>query len=132
MGLIFKTRLFAEEYTKGEKRNIALSTAGGAIGNGLVGAGMGYLGGRLVGKLATPNKETFVERYLHSHPNATKFEAEEAYRKRRGKFNKAGAIAGGALGALNGAVAGNLVGKAGVEINRGIRNEIQRSNNFHK
>ena len=45
MGLIFKTRLFADEYTKGEKRNIALSTAGGAIGNGLVGAGMGYLGG---------------------------------------------------------------------------------------
>lgn len=132
MGLVFKTRLFAEGYTRGEKTNIALSTAGGAIGNGLMGAGMGYLGGRLVGKLATPDKETFVERYLHSHPNATKFEAEEAYRKRRGKFKKYGAIAGGALGAINGAVAGNLVGKAGVELNRGIRSEIQRSNNSHK
>lgn len=53
MGLIFKTRLFAD-YTNAEKKYIRGSIAREAAGHGLVGAGVGYLGGKLAGKLATP------------------------------------------------------------------------------
>lgn len=45
MGLVFRTRLFADSYTKDEKSLIRKTTLGGAIGHGVVGAGVGYLGG---------------------------------------------------------------------------------------
>ena len=118
MGLVFRTRLFADSYTKDEKNLIRKTTLGGAIGHGAVGAGAGYLGGRLVGKLATPNKEAFIEKYLKSHPDANKIEAEAAYKARRGKFNKYGALAGGVLGTVGGAFGGNSIGKGIVGANR--------------
>lgn len=53
-GLVFRTRLFADSYTNAEKKYIRGSIAREAAGHGLVGAGVGYLGGKLAGKLATP------------------------------------------------------------------------------
>lgn len=120
MGLIFKTRLFAD-YTNAEKKYIRGSIAREAAGHGLVGAGVGYLGG----KLATPKKEIFIEKYLQSNPKATKSEAEIAYKQRLAKFNKVGAITGGVLGAGVGAFAGNRIGKSSVGANRDFNNTLK-------
>lgn len=119
MGLIFKTRSFAD-YTGGEKKSIRGRIIKEAVGHGLLGAGVGFLGGKLAGKLATPKKEIFIEKYLQSNPKATKSEAEEVYKQRLAKFNKVGAITGGVLGAGVGAFAGNHIGKANVRADRDL------------
>lgn len=90
-----------------------------------MGAGVGYLGGKLAGKLATPKKEIFIEKYLQSNPKATKSEAEIAYKQRLAKFNKVGAITGGVLGAGVGAFAGNRIGKSSVGANRDFNNTLK-------
>lgn len=120
MGIIFKTRLFAD-YTNAEEKYIRGSIAREAAGHGLVGAGVGYLGG----KLATPKKEIFIEKYLQSNPKATKSEAEIVYKQRLAKFNKVGAITGGVLGAGVGAFAGNRIGKSSVGANRDFNNTLK-------
>ena len=125
MGEVFRTRLFADSYTNAEKKYIRGSIAREAAGHGLVGAGVGYLGGKLAGKLATPKKEIFIEKYLQSNPKATKSEAEIAYKQRLAKFNKVGAITGGVLGAGVGAFAGNRIGKSSVGANRDFNNTLK-------
>ena len=114
MNLVFRTRLFSSELLNKEERGYI--GKGAAIGAGLgagAGAGLGYVGGRLAGKIFTPNKEVFIEKYQKQNPKSTKKEAEEVYQKRRAKFNKIGTVVGGAAGALSGALHGSFIGGAG-------------------
>ena len=85
MGLTFKTKAFSAAGKIG--------VTSGLVGAGL-GSGLGYIGGRIAGKIATPGEEEFIRQYLEQNPGASEYDALNAYRSRRGKFNKYGALAG--------------------------------------
>ena len=89
MGLVFKTKAFSAAGKIG--------VTSGLVGAGL-GSGLGYIGGRIAGKIATPGEEEFIRQYLEQNPGASEYDALKAYRTRRGKFNKYGALAGAVLG----------------------------------
>lgn len=98
--LKLKTKYFSNSVAK----SVVGNTAGafGGFTGATLGAGAGYVGGRLAGKLAVGNKEDFIQKYLGKHPQATRQEAENAYKQKRGTFNKIGTLAGTVGGAIGG------------------------------
>lgn len=98
--VILKTKYFSDNIAK----KVVGNTAGafGGFTGATLGAGAGYVGGRLAGKLAVGNKEDFIQKYLGKHPQATRQEAEIAYKQKRGTFNKIGTLAGTVGGAIGG------------------------------
>lgn len=112
MGLVFKTKLFSINQDLIENTIMNKTQDMGMMTGGLLGAGVGYIGGRIVGKVLTPSEYLYIKRYIKKHPGSHTYQAQRSYNRRRGIFKALGVLAGGAIGASKGFKVGNNTGEA--------------------
>lgn len=125
MGLVFKTKLFSSKYILDDHQILNKSKNVGLVSGGLLGSGVGYLGGRLVGKILTPSEEDFISEYLLKNPESNSYDAYRAYKKRRSMYNKTGTIVGALVGGLKGYNLGNKTGEKIVKTKRYLEKIIK-------
>lgn len=124
MGLVFKTKLFSSKYIPEDSQILKGSRNIGLISGGLVGSGVGYLGGRLVGKILTPSEEDFISAYLLKNPESNSYDAYKAYKRRRSMFNKTGTVVGAFIGGTRGYNLGSKAGDKLVKTKRYLENTV--------
>lgn len=125
MGLVFKTKLFSSKYIPEDSQILKESRNVGLISGGLVGSGVGYLGGRLVGKILTPSEEDFISDYLLKNPESNSYEAYKAYKRRRSIFNNTGTIVGALIGGAKGYRLGDKTGNNIIKTKRYLERIIK-------
>lgn len=124
MGLVFRTRLFSSKYLPEDSQILKGSKNIGLISGGLVGSGVGYLGGRFIGKILTPSEEDFISEYLLKNPESNNYDAYKAYKNRRSIYNKTGTIIGALVGGVKGYNLGNKTGDKIVKTKRYLEKTI--------
>lgn len=124
MGLVFKTKLFSSKYIPEDSQILKGSKNAGLIGGGLVGSGVGYLGGRLVGKILTPSEEDFISEYLLKNPESNSYDAYKAYKNRRSIYSKTGTMIGALVGGIKGYNLGSKTGDKIVKTKRYLEKTI--------